>query len=408
MKLRFTKMQGAGNDFVMLDATRATLELSTEQYRALADRHFGIGADQVLVVEPPRTPGVDFGYRIFNASGDEVEHCGNGARCFVRFVRERGLTDKRRIRVETVNRVIELQLRDDGRVTVDMGAPEFAHERIPFLRGDLTPRREGDFELWPLELSNEQYRALADRHFGIGADQILVVEPPRSPGVDFGYRIFNASGDEVEHCGNGARCFVRFVRDRGLTDKQRIKVETVNRVIELQLRDDGRVTVDMGAPDFVHEHIPFLPEGMVPRREGDFELWPLELIDGSVEVAVLSMGNPHAVQRVDDLAGADVASIGPEIEVLDCFPQKVNAGFMQVISRSHIALRVFERGAGETLACGTGACAAVVAGIRLGWLDPQVEVDTRGGRLSIEWAGLGRPVLMTGPATTVFEGEIEL
>ena len=156
----------------------------------------------------------------------------------------------------------------------------------------------------PLELSTEQFRALADRHFGIGADQILVVEPPRTPGVDFGYRIFNASGDEVEHCGNGARCFVRFVRERGLTDKRRIKVETVNRQIELQLRDDGRVTVDMGAPDFAHEHIPFLPEGMAPRREGDFELWPLELIDASVEVAVLSMGNPHAVQRVDDVDAA--------------------------------------------------------------------------------------------------------
>ena len=260
----------------------------------------------------------------------------------------------------------------------------------------------------PLALSTEQYRGLADRHFGIGADQILVVEPPRSPGVDFGYRIFNASGDEVEHCGNGARCFVRFVRERGLTDKRRIRVETVNRQIELLLRDDGRVTVDMQAPEFAHERIPFLAAGLVPRRLGDFELWPLELIDASVEVAVLSMGNPHAVQRVDDVASADVAALGPEIEVLDCFPHKVNAGFMQVISRTQIALRVFERGAGETLACGTGACAAVVAGIRLGWLDPQVEVETRGGRLSIEWAGSGHPVLMTGPATTVFEGEIEL
>jgi diaminopimelate epimerase len=260
----------------------------------------------------------------------------------------------------------------------------------------------------PLDLSAEQYRALADRHFGIGADQILVVEPPRTPGVDFGYRIFNASGDEVEHCGNGARCFVRFVRERGLTDRRRIKVETVNRQIELQLRDDGRVTVDMGAPDFEHAHIPFLSEGMTARREGGFELWPLELIDESVEVAVLSMGNPHAVQRVADVETADVASLGPEIEVLDCFPRKVNTGFMQVISRNHIALRVFERGAGETLACGTGACAAVVAGIRLGWLDAEVEVDTRGGRLSIAWAGPGQPVLMTGPATTVFEGEIEV
>ena len=260
----------------------------------------------------------------------------------------------------------------------------------------------------PLTLSTEQFRALADRHFGIGADQILVVEPPRTPGMDFAYRIFNASGDEVEHCGNGARCFVRYVREHGLTDKRHIHVETVNRQLELQMHDDGRVTVDMGAPEFAHERIPFLPAGLTPRREGDFELWPLELIDASVEVAVLSMGNPHAVQRVDDVATADVASLGPEIEVLDCFPQKVNAGFMQIVSRTQIALRVFERGAGETLACGTGACAAVVAGIRLGWLDRAVEVDTRGGRLSIAWDGPGQPVRMTGPATTVFEGEIEL
>jgi diaminopimelate epimerase len=260
----------------------------------------------------------------------------------------------------------------------------------------------------PLNLSTEQYRSMADRHFGIGADQILVVEPSRTPGVDFGYRIFNASGDEVEHCGNGARCFVRYVRDRGLTQKSRIRVETVNRQIELQLRDDGRITVDMGAPEFAHQHLPFIATGLRPRSVGDFELWPLELIDASVDVAVLSMGNPHAVQRVDDVLTADVAALGPEIEVLDCFPQKVNAGFMQVRSRSQISLRVFERGAGETLACGTGACAAVVAGIRLGWLDGQVEVDTRGGRLSIEWAGPGQPVRMTGPAVTVFEGEIEL
>jgi diaminopimelate epimerase len=260
----------------------------------------------------------------------------------------------------------------------------------------------------PIRLSNAQYRALADRHFGIGADQILVVEPGRAPGVDFGYRIFNASGDEVEHCGNGARCFLRYVREKGLTQKNRIRVETVSRQIELQWRDDGRVTVDMEAPEFSHAAVPFLAEGLVPRSEGDFELWPLELIDGPVEVAVLSMGNPHAMQRVDDVERTDVAALGPEIEVLDCFPQKVNAGFMQVLSRSRIRLRVFERGAGETLACGTGACAAVAAGIRLGWLDPAVEVDTRGGRLSIEWAGMGHPVLMTGPAATVFEGEIEL
>ena len=258
----------------------------------------------------------------------------------------------------------------------------------------------------PLPLDTAQYRALADRHFGVGADQILVVEPARTPGMDFGYRIFNASGDEVEHCGNGARCFVRYVLDHGLTDKRRIKVETVNRQLELLLRDDGRVTVDMGAPEFAHERIPFVAQGLTPRAVGGFELWPLA--DTGVEVAVLSMGNPHAVQRVDDVQRADVAGLGPRVERHERFPQQVNAGFMQVLSRAHIALRVYERGAGETLACGTGACAAVVAGIRLGWLDAAVEVDTRGGRLGIEWAGAGQPVRMTGPATTVFEGEIEL
>jgi diaminopimelate epimerase len=260
----------------------------------------------------------------------------------------------------------------------------------------------------PLNLSPAQYRALADRHFGIGADQILVVERSSSPGVDFGYRIFNRSGDEVEHCGNGARCFVRYVRDKGLSHKDRIRVETLNRQIELRLRDDGGVTVDMNTAEFAHGKVPFIAEGLLPRSLGDFELWPLELIDGVVEVAVLSMGNPHAVQRVDDVDMADVAAIGPEIEVLDCFPEKVNAGFMQVVSRTQIRLRVFERGAGETLACGTGACAAVVAGIRLGWLDRRVEVRMRGGCLSVEWAGMGSPVFMTGPAATVFEGEIEL
>ena len=262
----------------------------------------------------------------------------------------------------------------------------------------------------PLMLSTEQLRTLADRHFGVGADQILVVEPPRTPGMDFAYRIFNASGDEVEQCGNGARCFVRFVRERGLTDKRRIRVETLNRQLELIWHDDGRVTVDMGVPEFAHPRIPFVATGLSPQREGGFELWPLALNDAepAIEVAVLSMGNPHAVQRVADVATAAVATQGPRIEAHQRFAQRVNAGFMQIISRTHIALRVYERGAGETLACGTGACAAVVAGVRLGWLDGNVEVDTRGGRLSIAWAGTDQPVLMTGPATTVFQGEIEL
>ena len=222
----------------------------------------------------------------------------------------------------------------------------------------------------PIELSGEQLRRLGDRRFGVGADQILLVEPSRRAGVDFRYRIFNNTGDEVEHCGNGARCFVRYVRDHGLTTQDAIRVETMNRVLELQLQPDGRVSVDMQAPVFDHAALPFDSSGLTPRVVNGFELWPLELRDRrAVEVAVLSMGNPHAVQRVDDVATAPVVELGSLIEQHPRFPRKVNAGFMQVMSRTQIALRVFERGAGETLACGTGACAAVVAGIRLGWLD---------------------------------------
>ena len=262
----------------------------------------------------------------------------------------------------------------------------------------------------PLDLSPQQYRKLGDRRFGVGADQILVVEKSRTPGVDFRYRIFNGgSGDEVEQCGNGARCFVRFVRDRGLTDKQVVRVETMSSLLELRLQDDGRVTVDMGAPIFDLARVPFDPLGTEPRHHGGFELWPLDVGDGVVvDVAVLSMGNPHAVQIVDDVEHAPVALQGPMIESDPHFPRQVNAGFMQVVSRSHIRLRVYERGAGETLACGTGACAAVVGGIRLGLLDAKVDVDARGGRLTIEWQGGDSPVLMTGPAETVFEGEIQL
>ena len=262
----------------------------------------------------------------------------------------------------------------------------------------------------PIELTPEQVRRLGDRRFGVGADQILVVETTTTPGVDFRYRIFNASGDEVEHCGNGARCFVRYVHDRGLSDKTRIRVETVNNQLTLALQPDGRVTVDMNRPIFEPARVPFDASGLEPRRlpdpERGFELWPLA--DLGVEVAVLSMGNPHAVLRVDDVAAAPVASLGPRIEAHPRFPRKVNAGFVQVVSRAEVKLRVWERGAGETLACGTGACAAVVAGIRLGWLDAAVEVHTRGGDLRIEWAGGDAPVYMTGPAATVFEGEIEL
>ena len=262
----------------------------------------------------------------------------------------------------------------------------------------------------PLALGPAQMRRLGDRRFGVGADQILVVEPASKPGMDFGYRIFNNTGDEVEHCGNGARCFARYVRERGLIDRDAIRVETMNNELELQIQPDGRVRVDMNAPRFEHAQLPFDGTGLAPRREGDFELWPLELGDGrAAEVAVLSMGNPHAVQRVDDVGAFPVGEIGPLVEHHARFPRRVNAGFLQVVSRSHVHLRVHERDAGETLACGTGACAAVVAGIRLGWLAQQVDVDTRGGRLTIEWAGGPRDsVFLTGPATTVFEGEIEL
>ncbi|MBA4217655.1 MAG: diaminopimelate epimerase [Proteobacteria bacterium] len=256
----------------------------------------------------------------------------------------------------------------------------------------------------PLSLAPEQMRRLGDRRFGVGCDQILVIEPGSDAGADFRYRIFNNTGDEVEHCGNGARCFVRYVVDAGLTSKREIQVDTMNRRLRLALQDDGRVTVDMGAPVFEHAALPFDAHGLTPRRVNGFELWP---IDG-LELAVLSMGNPHAVQRVDDVQAAPVATQGPQIEGHARFARRVNAGFMQVLARDRIALRVFERDAGETLACGTGACAAVVAGIRLGWLDAVVEVQTRGGQLKIEWAGGQSSVLMTGPATRVFDGEIEL
>ena len=265
----------------------------------------------------------------------------------------------------------------------------------------------------PVELSPEQIRKLGDRRFGVGADQILMVERSNEPGIDFGYRIFNGgSGDEVEHCGNGARCFVRYVNEHGLSDKRSLRVATLNNTLELRLQDDDRVSVDMNAPIFDPASVPFDASGLTPRERGGFDLWPLDVGDQIVEVAVLSMGNPHAVQLVADIDSAPVASIGPAVEGHARFPRRVNAGFMQVVDRSHIRLRVHERGAGETLACGTGACAAVVAGIRLGLLDARVEVDARGGRLTIEWHGGANDenahVLMTGPAETVFDGEIEL
>jgi diaminopimelate epimerase len=244
-------------------------------------------------------------------------------------------------------------------------------------------------------------RRLADRHFGIGCDQVLVIEAPRAAGTDFYYRIFNSSGEEVEHCGNGARCFLRYVRDKGLTDKREIRVQTMAGIIVPRLEADGRVTVDMGVPEFEPARIPFLAE----RRAATY--W-LDVGAEPVEIVALSMGNPHAVQRVDDVESAPVGTQGPLIERHPRFPRRVNAGYMQVVDRQHIRLRVYERGAGETLACGTGACAAVVAGVQLGLLAQSVQVTTQGGELSIAWGGEGQPVFMTGPADTVFEGEIEI
>ena len=260
-----------------------------------------------------------------------------------------------------------------------------------------------------IELAPEQIQKLGDRRFGVGADQILMVERSAAPGIDFGYRIFNGgSGDEVEHCGNGARCFVRYVRDKGLSDKRTLRVRTMNNTLELHLQDDGRVSVDMSAPIFDLARVPFDATGLNPHEVGGFAMWPVDVAEQRIELAVLSMGNPHAVQIVADVDAAPVAAIGPLIEGHARFPRHVNAGFMQIVDRSHVRLRVYERGAGETPACGTGACAAVVAGIRLGLLDSRVDVDARGGRLGIEWQGGEQHVLMTGPAETVFDGEIEL
>lgn len=263
-----------------------------------------------------------------------------------------------------------------------------------------------------IDFNTDQWRRLGDRRFGVGADQILVVERPLEAGCDFRYRIFNSDGGEVEQCGNGSRAFVRFVSEKGLTDKRSIRVQTMAGIIEPRLEDDGSVTVDMGAPVLEPAAVPFDSAGLTGRPEGRDTLWPLSLRQGGAEhtvfVSVVSMGNPHAVQTVDDVDNAPVAEFGPQIEHHPRFPKRVNAGFMQVVHRQHVKLRVYERGAGETLACGTGACAAVVAGIRRGLLDSPVRVSARGGELSIAWAGEGEPVYLSGPAVTVFEGEIEL
>jgi diaminopimelate epimerase len=257
-------------------------------------------------------------------------------------------------------------------------------------------------------LTPAQCRFIGDRRFGIGADQILVVEPASSPDADFRYRIFNSDGGEVEQCGNGSRAFVKFVREKGLTRRDEIRVETMSGIIAPRLEADGSVTVDMGAPRVEPAEVPFDSAGLAASAEGADSTWPLEVAGATVAMSVVSMGNPHAVQVVADADAAPVLETGPLIEHHRRFPKRVNAGFMQVLDRHHIRLRVYERGAGETLACGTGSCAAVVAGIRRGLLDSPVKVSARGGELSVAWAGPGAPVYMTGPAVTVFEGEITL
>ena len=307
MKIKFTKMQGAGNDFVVLDETRGRLNLSVAQYQFLANRHFGVGADQILSVRaaPADSKDIDFSYAIHNNDGSEVEHCGNGARCFVRFVRDQGLTDKNVIKVQTMNRVIELRANEDGQVTVNMGAPQFEAISLPFELAGLEVKQKGLAEVFLLDLSENMPK--------------------------------NASNKPL------ADVFIASVAIKSI-----------------------------------------------------------------VNFAIVSMGNPHAVQLVDDVDTADVEQIGPLVSKHTRFPRGVNAGFMQIVNRGQVKLRVYERGAGETLACGTGACAAVVAGIRQGLLDASVQVTTRGGLLQIDWAGGDAPVMMTGPATKVFESEIEI
>lgn len=264
-----------------------------------------------------------------------------------------------------------------------------------------------------IRFTPDQLRFLADRRFGIGADQILLVEKTTKPEIDFRYRIFNADGTEVEQCGNGARAFARFVTDQGMTGKHRIKVETMTGIIELQLEENGHVTVNMGPPVFEPEKIPFDTTGLQGQTEGQATIWPLyPENDGKqshpLMLSVLSMGNPHAVGLVDRIQEAPVKEEGPMIEQHRRFPNRVNAGFMEIVDRNQIRLRVYERGTGETLACGTGACAAAVSGICRGLLDSPVRVIMAGGELQIAWEGEGKPVMMTGPAVPVFNGEIDM
>ena len=311
MKIKFTKMQGAGNDFVVLDETRGRFNLSVTQYQFLANRHFGVGADQILSVRaaPEGAKDIDFSYAIHNNDGSEVENCGNGARCFVRFVRDQGLTDKNVIKVQTMNRVIELRATVDGQVTVDMGAPQFEPSSLQFESAGLQTQQQGLAQLFLLDLGEN--------------------------------------------------------RPKNALNMAVTGVNTASVAIE-------------------------------------------NIVNNIVSVAIVSMGNPHAVQLVNDVDTAEVKQIGPLVSKHVRFPRGVNAGFMQIVNRGQVKLRVYERGAGETLACGTGACAAVVAGIRQGLLDSSVQVTTRGGVLQIDWAGDDAPVMMTGPATKVFESEIEI
>jgi diaminopimelate epimerase len=383
MRIRFTKMQGAGNDFVLLDETTGVLPLTAAHYRRLADRRFGVGADQVLGVRAAPSPEVDFEYVIHNADGGEVQQCGNGARCFVHYVRENKLTDKSRIRVQTRAGVIELIEQPDGEVTVDMGEPVFDLPRVPFDPAGLTPRSVADGQRFPKKPSKGN------------SSMQQVTEPARRSTKDTG----RFGTEAVAHA-------------QASKTTQDVKYGDTGVVNKLghwnswspKWPEDAE-TVENPYPE------PLYPSSLAPPNVADGQLWPLVLPGGAgtVVVAVLSMGNPHAVQLVDDVDDAPVAEQGPLIERHRAFPERVNAGFMQIVKRGEIRLRVYERGAGETLACGTGACAAVVAGVRLGLLDTRVRVRTRGGALTIEWAGGAHdPVRMTGPAQTVFKGEIDL
>jgi diaminopimelate epimerase len=253
----------------------------------------------------------------------------------------------------------------------------------------------------PVTLTAELVRRLADRHFGVGCDQLLLVEPSRAEDTDFRYRIFNADGGEVAQCGNGARCFMQFVHERGLSDRNRIRVETLSGVLELVRNPDGQVSVNMGVPRLAPADIPFQAEAQELR-------YTLEVDGRPHEIGALSLGNPHAVLRVNDIATAPVATLGPMIERHPRFPERVNVGFLQVVDTGTVRVRVYERGAGETLACGSGACAAVVAGRLWGELDETVNVILNGGEVVVSWSGPGDPVMMTGPATTVYQGRIEL